>query len=197
MKITNVTHWETRDIMRLIYRVAQDELDVGQLKRRGHVTIKYRRSNYNRLGDCHYGTPRNPMVQMRLFLPREGEVSSVQLAKVIAHEFGHAKGLRHRDMQNTRYGWVEGWKERYAYAQAFHITAKKSAVKLPREEALAKRRQASVVKATKMVRKWETSVKRANTLLKKWRSRLKAAEKRVVVHVPLGLAAAADMGDSA
>jgi len=44
MRIQNCTHWNSTDIKRLISRVAQDDLDPGQLKRL-RVQINYRRSN--------------------------------------------------------------------------------------------------------------------------------------------------------
>ena len=121
MKIDNPTHWSTGDIRRLIYRVSLDELERGQLVH-ARIRIKYARKNGRALGRCTYGTPRNPRVNMMLVMPRPGTpVDLVQLAKVIAHELGHAKGLRHRQMRNNRYGWVEGWRGRYAYALDFPI----------------------------------------------------------------------------
>ena len=181
------------DIKRLICRVAKDELDVGQLK---HLSVKvdYRRSNgfagHGRVGHSAL----RPSLMMWLHMWKH-EVDPVTLAHTIAHEFGHNKGLRHRDMQGTRYMYATGWRERYAYALEFPIR-KKEVKTLSREEKLTEQRSAAVAKAQKMVRKWETNVKRANTMLKKWRKRLKAAEKRTQVvvqsgHVPEVLAVAA------
>lgn len=188
MKTTNQTKWDTRDITKLIYRVAQDELDPGQLKKRGHVTIAYQKEGTGKLGHCYYGTPRNPLVYMRLNLPRNTPVDVVQLAKVIAHELGHAKGLKHREMNNTRYGWVDGWRERYAWAVEFPIRENVVPV-VSKEDKLAKRREQAVVKATAKVQEWESTVKRSTTLLKKWRVKLRAAEKRVAPQPELAMSA--------
>src|SRR2546427_1931730 len=46
---------------------------------------------------------------------------SVQLAHVICHELAHAKGLRHTEMRNVRYGWADGWKEYYGWAPKYTI----------------------------------------------------------------------------
>ena len=101
MKIDNPTHWSTDDIRRLIYRVSLDELERGQLVH-ARIRIKYARKNSKRLGTFTYGTPRNPRINMMLVMPRPGTpVDLVRLAKVIAHELGHAKGLRHRQMHNS------------------------------------------------------------------------------------------------
>ncbi len=182
MRIVNSTHWKTQDISRLIYRVAQDELDRGQLKR-ARVKVKYVRVN-GHLGWCTYGTSLRPQVWMTLAMPRPGkQVDPVELAAVIGHELGHSKGLKHSDMRNARYGWIDGWRERYAYAAEFSI-GEKPVVWLSYEEKLIQRRTQAVAKAQKMVRKWETAAKRADTMLRKWKARLKAAEKRRLSILP-------------
>jgi hypothetical protein len=174
MKIVNNTHYDTRSIMKLVYRVAQDELNPGGLDN-GRITINYRR-NGGLGGWCYYGTIQNPNVRMRLNLPRTN-VDPVALALVIAHELGHAKGLKHRDMNAVRYNWGEGWRERYAYAKDYPIGVKAAKPEPTKDEKLTARRAARLTKAQKMVEKWESKVKRANTTLKKWRVKLKAAER--------------------
>jgi len=177
MKVTNETHWRTDQIRTLIHRVAQDELDPGQLKH-ARITVKYRRKGSSSGGWCYYGTARNPCVIMRLKLLRD-KVDNVRLAHTIAHELGHSKGLRHGSaMNNVRYGWASGWEERYAYAKDYPIEANPKALPVPKDEKLKLLRLAAVAKAVKKVQKWETAVKRGNTMLKKWRARLRSAEKR-------------------
>jgi len=171
VRITNRTHWSTKDIGTLIRRVAQDELNTGQLKT-ARITIKYQRGDRGALGWCFYGTMRNPCVVMRLMLPRPGSpLDLVLLAQVIAHELGHAKGIRHRDMKNTRYGYIDGWRERYAWATAFPI----------REQVVKPKPDRVVVRASRceaMVAKYRTKVKRDQTILRKWTRKLRYYELR-------------------
>ena len=172
MRIVNKTKWDTRDIMKLVYRVAQDELNPGGLKN-GRITIKYRR-NGGIGGWCYYGTIQNPNVRMRLMLPRTG-LDSVSLALVIAHELAHAKGVKHSEMNETRYKWGTGWRERYAYAQSFPIGTKAEPVK----PTLDDKRQKELRKAQGMIVKWTRRHKLAGTTLKKWQKKAKAIERRL------------------
>lgn len=179
MRILNETHWRTEQIKRLIFRVAQDELDPGQL-RHAQITIKYRKNGWLKMGHCTYGTPRNPRVIMTLLLPRTGPVDLPAYALIIAHELAHARGGRHREMYKTnRYWWLEGWQERYGYASGFPIEEVVETPKPSREDALLQRRTEAVSHAQAMLAKAVTRAKRADTIVKKWRVRLKAAERRI------------------
>lgn len=175
MRITNETHWSTTQIATLIRRVAQDELDTGQLKN-ARVKIKYKREGAYVMGRCHLGTPRRPDVRMTLMLPRVGPIDLPSYALIIAHELAHAKGSRHREMnKSNRYHWLAGWQERYAYAKDFPIEAKAEAPKPTTDD---KRRKAHA-KALTMVAKWGRKLKLAGTTLKKWQRKAKAAERRL------------------
>jgi hypothetical protein len=174
VKIINKTQYRTDQISALIRRVAQDELEPGQLAK-ARVTIIYSRGRS--LGNCYYGTMRNPRVWMTLKVPRPpAPLDPVIYAKVIAHELGHAKGFKHADaiMKTNRYGWVDGWKERYAYAAALPIELKPDRPK----PAVDEQRQKKLSHSLRMVKRWESKVKRAQTALKKWQRRAKAQEKR-------------------
>jgi len=106
-------------------------------------------------------------------------IDCVGLAHTIAHEFAHNKGLQHRDMlRTTRYGYISGWRERYAYAQEFLIE-QKPVVVVRRDEQLLRRRQAALSKAQAKVTEWKTAAKRSQTMLVKWQRRLRAAEKKL------------------
>jgi hypothetical protein len=172
MRIINKTKYETRDIMKLVFRVAKDELNPGGLKN-GRITINYRR-NGGIGGWCYYGTIQRPNVSMRLNLPRTG-LDVRALALVIAHELAHAKGVRHSEMNETRYKWGTGWQERYAYAEGFPIGVKAEPVK----PTLDDKRTKALTKAQEKVREWETAVKRANTMLKKWEKKARTIERRL------------------
>ena len=181
MKIVNHTKYETRDIIKLVNRVAQDELNPGGLKN-ARITIKYRR-NGGIGGWCYYGTINQPNVRMRLQLPRTN-LDVVSLAMVIAHELAHARGVKHRDMNERRYKWGEGWRDLYAYAKEYTIGVKTA----PPKPTLDEKRQKELVKAQKMVATWTTKSKRAQTTLKKWQRKVKAIEKRLA---PASVAVAA------
>jgi hypothetical protein len=177
MRVTNRTKWSTLDIIRLVYRIAQDELNPGGLKN-AHIAIRYRRGN-GISGRCCYGTIQNPNVRMRLSLPRM-QIDPVSLAMVIAHELAHARGLHHRDMNAKRYKWGEGWRELYAYAKDFPIGIKPD----PPKPTLNDKRRAELTKAQGMVIKWTRRHRLASTTLKKWQRRVRTIERRLVVAVP-------------
>jgi hypothetical protein len=171
MKITNTTHWQTKDIARLIHRVAKDELDAGQLK---HAYVKIRTGRYS--GCCSYGTPLQPRVRMTLRLPHVGQVDPIGFAFIIAHELGHAKGLRHvPDMRNPRYSRIGDWRERYAYAVDYPIRRKPEQRRATGAVLFETRHDRALV----MARRWKTKVKRDATLLKRWERRVRYYENKI------------------
>lgn len=167
MRLANETNWETRDIARLVRHCA--ELENVSLKY-ARVTVKNRRSNGWKLGHCTYGSLLRPYVRMLLLIPREPVVNSVQLAAVVAHELGHAKGLRHPEMRNVRYGWVEGWREHYGWAAEYQIAAKPE----PRRATTEERRAHRLAHAREMLQRAATRARRAATIEKRWKRRVTA-----------------------
>ena len=167
MRIANHTDWNTRDIARLIRRCA--ELEDVSLKY-ARITVKNRRNGGWKLGHCTYGTMLNPRVRMLLLIPKGPAVDSVQLAHVIAHELGHAKGLRHSDMKTIRYGWVDGWREYYGWAAEYTIAAKPEPVQPTVED----RRALRLEHAKQMLRRAATRSRRAATIEKRWKRRVTA-----------------------
>ena len=167
MRITNHTNWNTRDIARLIHRCA--ELENVSLKH-AQVTVKNRRTNGWKLGHCQYGTLLNPRVTMLLLIPKEPVVDSIQLAHVICHELGRAKGLRHTEMRNVRYGWADGWKEYYGWAAEYTIAAKQE----PATPTIEDRRAQRLAHAQRMLARAATRTKRAVTIEKRWTRRVVA-----------------------
>lgn len=170
MRIVNQTQYSTQDIAKLVRRVAADELQPGQLKR-AVIKVRYQRKNGLKLGHCMYGNVLRPNVRMLLLVPRD-TLDVVKLAKVIAHELGHAKGLRHVDMKNTRYGWLDGWRDRYAYAKDYQI-----GVKVTRKPTMADKACTKLAHAERMLSLAETRAKRAGTICKKWRRRVNTYSK--------------------
>jgi hypothetical protein len=176
MRVTNSTRWNTKDITRLIYRVAKDELQAGQLKK-ANIKVKYARKNSTCLGDCTYGTPQDPRVNMTLNLKHPGEeIDMVQLAHVIAHELAHSKGIHHRDMGNARYGWTDGWREHYSWARAFPVGLNPEHAEKCHAEKVMLQRADAVIKAEENAVHWKKMETHAAAMARKWERRLKRAK---------------------
>jgi len=92
------------------------------------------------------------------------------LAHVICHELAHAKGLRHTEMRNVRYGWADGWKEYYAWAAEYTIAAKPE----PTTPTIEDRRAQRLEHARKMLQRATTRARRAATIEKRWKRRVVA-----------------------
>jgi hypothetical protein len=169
MRIQNSTHWRSEDIETLVRRIAKDEWDFTLVRTR--VRVKYLRKNGHALGWCFYGR-----VHIILNLPRTGPVDVVQLAHTIAHEFGHARGLKHAEMHMPpgRYDYATGWRDYYAWATAFQIREKEAKLK-PTSVA---RVETKVAETEKRIAHWQSKVKRATTFLRKYNRRLRYLESR-------------------
>jgi hypothetical protein len=112
MRILNKTDYETAPLRELIRRVAEEELDTAHRKMLS-VEILYAYRGVTKegvLGFCFRGGG-----WVRLILPKDPKrLDLVKLAHVIAHEFGHVRGLNHQQMKgNPRYTWAPAWREEY------------------------------------------------------------------------------------
>lgn len=70
MKIVNKTHWNGRDLRRLVIAVANREID-KEHKERLKVTVEYQRGVRGKLGYAYYNDHR-----IWIHLPRHGDVDS-------------------------------------------------------------------------------------------------------------------------
>jgi hypothetical protein len=179
VRILNKSKWNTKDIARLIRRVAQDEIEPGHLK---HARVKIKHGKRREVckpgygGYCAYGSMIRPNVWMAIELPaKDTEIDSVLVAKIIAHELGHSKGITHRDMNNIRYGWKDGWREQYAYASEYPIRPKPVKAKPEKIDLVQKKRDRAVA----MVSKYESRIKRHTTILRRWQKQARYYEGRV------------------
>ena len=163
IRIRNNTHWATRDLRRFVAKVAKRE---GMKTVR--VTFVYNRQVYDRCsGYAWYHTDRSV-----IRIPSE-RVDKRSLALVLAHEFGHNQGLKHKDMRgDSRYQWVGNWRERYAWAEELALE-KSQPKRKPRKTANDK-----LAHALKMVAAWKTKAKRTETMLKKWERKVRYYEKQ-------------------
>jgi hypothetical protein len=182
MRIDNRTHWRTDQIKALIQAVAENETDAEHRKHL-RVIVDYitKRGGCYNLGRAYIGTPLKPAHTMWIKLPRArhgDRPDLVRLAHTIAHEIGHLKGIPHREMWKTkRYGYVEGWRESYAWASNYSIEEQAAP---PKVRVMADK----LTRAQAMAEKWQSKVKRATTILKKW-------QRRVSIYERLALAATA------
>lgn len=164
MKINNSTHWNTRQLKRLILAVAKEEMDAEYLKSY-LVTAKYRHfHDRGALGRATYGIPRNPGRRMTLYLPKPGrEFDPVLWAHVVAHEFAHSRGIRHSQMRGSkRYSYVSGWREHYAWAKDYVV-----APKAPRVVQIISKQEERYQRVIANLKRWQTKLKRAQNAIKK------------------------------
>lgn len=178
MKIKNETVYRTDQLRQLIRRVGQDEFETHQMKRL-LVTVKYRRANSGVRGRACYGTPFHQVLRIWLFLPRPPlPIETDSLALTIAHEMGHCRGMRHRDMNTARYSRLcTGWQDRYAYALDFKLEVQ------PQKPKLIKTDADKVERLLTQLKRWATKRKRAETAIAKLKRRLKHLEKKLTAQI--------------
>lgn len=165
MKIDNRTHWSTRDLRRILTRVAMEELsDTRQQqhqRRHLHVTIVYSR----RVGR-HSGCAWLKGTSARLCIPKAG-VNPVEFAWLAAHEFSHTRGQEHAQMTGDVLYFTAKAQATYAWAAAFpirRVVPKRS----PRPGDEQKHQHAVTMLARATTRR-----KRAATLERKWQKRVR------------------------
>lgn len=169
MKIVNSTHWRSDQIMAIVRRVADDELDSE--KRRGfEIRVVYARWRHGRdhgtTGGCapYFGR----WIKLKV---QSDAVDTVDLAHTIAHEFGHTRGVRHNAMRgSSRYSRYGDWRERYAWAKDFPVER----VEATPKPTTADKRLARLGHADKMAEAWRRKVKRAEGRVAYWRRRAMA-----------------------
>jgi len=164
MRIRNLTHWRTDQMAAILRRVASDELDPAR-RRRFTVHIIYGRRRG--AGVSGYALYHSSAITLKL--SRQDGPDSMSFAHTAAHEFAHARGVRHQAMRgSTRYTYAEGWQERVAWARAIPIEIVPATPKLDTHTRLVGR----IAHAEQMVMQWERKLKRGQTALKAWRTKL-------------------------
>lgn len=123
--IKNATVYCTRDLGRLLYRVAKDELNPGDMKA-VTVEVAYHRSNTMRRGGAaRVGSLKRGAGWMKVLVPHPNVavrgLDVIELAHTIAHEMAHLRGLQHRWMRGSRYRRIDGYRERYSWATAYVV----------------------------------------------------------------------------
>jgi hypothetical protein len=166
MKIINHTHYETKDLRRIIQRCAETTLEVAKRK---HVvvTVIHARQQRGASGCAHIGG-RLATIRITRDDPR-----AATFAHVAVHEFRHLNGWTHAQMK-ARYSH-EDVEVRYAWANEMGIRVKQPK---PKPTAVEKV-DANLVYAQKMLQRAATRLKRAQTLAKKWHYKVRYYERRM------------------
>lgn len=164
IRITNETHWSTRDLRRFIARCAKQE----------GIAVADVRIVYNRqvrgvcTGHAWYNSTHSVIK-----VPSQ-EIDPIDLAMVIAHEFAHNKNVRHRQMTgDPYYRRTPRTTEVYAWANDLPLT-KVEPKKRQRPAASDK-----LAHAQEMLSTWQSKLKRTTTMYKKWRRKVKYYDNRI------------------
>lgn len=187
MRIVNKTHWSTRDMRRIMTRVAREELNDTDahraLRKQLVVTVVYSRSG-SMSGCAWRGRPvARICVQKRVKCWSESRgdyeakaLNSVEFAWLCAHEFAHVRGQRHRTMNRNVMYFTNKAHEMYEWAREFPIHRVE-----PKTKTREEKRDAKLLHAQRMLARAETRAKRAATLLRKWRQKVKYYERQQVL----------------
>jgi hypothetical protein len=166
MKVINHgTHWDTRAVKRLCLAVAKHELLTPAEIARKRVHLKWRRiAGRGLLGKAWFNSD-----VITLYLERD-TLDPVLYAKVIAHEYAHNQGVRHRQMAES-YEWKEGWRETWGWAATYTVPrkARKDVPVLSRSDIVAKK----LTHAQGLLENWEKKERAAARHARNWRVRVK------------------------
>ena len=182
MKVINETRYETTSLRALALRVAREELDAAKAKL---VTVTYREtvrgiSTDDAMGRCFIGGNR-----ITVFLPANPAKVDIEVtAHVLAHEYGHARGLDHAAMRNNpRYSWgcdynseVRAWRQVVrdrGCCEGLEIVPR------PRKLKARPTDEAKMAHALELVAAWDRKRRRAETAIRKWKTKARYYERKI------------------
>lgn len=169
MKIKNKTAWCTNNIKRLVIAVAKREVTDDHRK---HLTVivDYKRINARIIGR---GAINGWWIKLLLPRPERGPVDPVLTAHLIAHELAHNLNIPHRQMDQTRrYGYVEGWRNYYAWAAEFPIRQKEAIVKTKPDAQMVR-----YARAQRNLLSWQRRLKFATNKFRRYRQQVARYER--------------------
>lgn len=170
IELHNKTHWREDHIRALLVRGIQAERE--DLCKHGAPAMKvyvvYTRGHVKTSGYAYYNSR-----WMKVRLPKVNP-DKVAFAHTIFHELAHTRGLTHDRMNScATYGYSNGWRERYAWAETLSLEAKPRATKA-RPQADTK-----LAHAGQMLKAALTREKRAVTIRKKWEAKVRYYDNRL------------------
>ncbi len=185
MKITNKTHWQTAHLRAFLSRIAAEELSASQ-RARLRFTFQYTRKTGSRYSSGYACGGRIAQVNLSKHTP-----CKLDLARVIAHELAHVRGMSHRTMKgDPRYDRDAQGKlqpgeimcprarEIYAWAEALPLE-----VKPPKASAFPSIDWKLEHVQTALARNL-TKLKRLTTIVKKWRAKERYYLRKVAAAKP-------------
>ena len=174
MKLTNHTSYSTRDLRKIITRVAQHELNPDKAKLIRFEIVYSKKGHHT--GCAFVGGTRGT-----LRVPKPPHpLDKLKFAMVAAHEMAHLRGLNHGAvMQCARYSWKHDYRSFYAWVSEYSVAFQKPVQERPKakNEVLS----GKLGHAQKMLDKNLTKLKRTEVLVKKWKTKVKYYEKKVDV----------------
>jgi len=174
MKLVNSTCYSTRDLKKLFTRIAAAELNPDKAKQ---VVFKIKYWRMKRTGGCAFvgGT----QAVLKVPHPDKHKLDMPAVAKTIAHEMAHLRGLRHgADMHCSRYSWNHGdYRKFYAWANDYTIGIKQPKKTTTPIKSIVSARQEH---AQKMLDKNVAKLKRTQALVKKWEAKVRYYDKKTM-----------------
>lgn len=177
MHIYNKTDYDTRTLRQILYRVADQELNVENRKAT-RVTIEYSRGGWGHSGHAYL---RAPSLTIKVPGPQRG-IDPISFAFVAGHEMAHTRGMDHRQMKGSaRYDWSgnTGWRDWYGWAEEYIVLHK-----IPIAKPVEDKRAKEIAHAEQKVKEARTRLKRATTILAKWDRVLRRLQKTDTVLTP-------------
>jgi len=178
VKITNTSLYLTRNLRRIVARVAAEELTSEQ--RAGIISVRFETRRGSRKGPCTsvaVGRTDNKTARCAVSLP-EQSTEPEYVAVALARAFAEAKGVSQRQMQEVkRYGFKTGWHTFYSSVVDIPITKRAPRIKA-RPTSFAKLVHGKQ-NAEARVREWERKQKLATTKLKVWRAKVRYYDRKL------------------
>jgi hypothetical protein len=180
--LRNKTVWPSRMLLPFIRRIAREEFPgttLANTRAKLHVTIGYNRGGKYYSYCSGHAYLNSSTCTINVPFPHPGRVFPVtDFCHVVGHEFGHCRGLKHKEM-----GWQHGGScrrgtysgDHYAWAKALPVPV----VVKKATPTTAEKRVARLKAAEAAVVRWTRKRKLAETALKKWTKKARALAKLV------------------